>query len=112
MRCPLSTRPGVVPAPIYPTSTPDQAVYIVNHSESKVALVHLVARMRLGGYTLLDTQFVTAHLTQFGAEEIPRDSYKSRLAEALAAPAEWLSDPGWDGLADEVRRIAGKIPMS
>lgn len=51
---------------------------------SKVALVHLVARLVSGGFRLLDTQFVTAHLTRFGAIEIPRESYRLRLAEAVA----------------------------
>jgi len=50
---------------------------------SKVALVHLVARLRLGGYRLLDTQFVTPHLAQFGAVEITRARYRRLLAEAL-----------------------------
>ncbi len=50
---------------------------------SKVALVHLVARLRAGGYTLLDTQFVTAHLQQFGAVEIPRKMYRTQLDAAL-----------------------------
>jgi leucyl/phenylalanyl-tRNA--protein transferase len=58
---------------------------------SKVALVHLVARLRLGGFKLLDTQFVTSHLAQFGAQEIPRDAYKILLTRALAAPATWPS---------------------
>jgi len=56
---------------------------------SKVALVHLVARLIAGGFQLLDTQFVTAHLAQFGAVEIPRQEYKRRLALALAAKAQW-----------------------
>lgn len=56
---------------------------------SKVALVHLVARLRAGGYRLADTQFVTDHLLQFGAEEVPRHVYKRRLAEAIAWPADW-----------------------
>ncbi len=60
---------------------------------SKVALVHLVARLRLGGYQLLDTQFITAHLAQFGATEIPRADYKRALTAALAAPAQWLAAP-------------------
>ena len=60
---------------------------------SKVALVHLVARLRLGGFTLLDTQFVTAHLAQFGAREIPREAYRAMLAEAAAAPAIWTRAP-------------------
>lgn len=52
---------------------------------SKMALVHLVARLRAGGYRLLDTQFITQHLTQFGAREIPRAAYKKLLREAIAA---------------------------
>ncbi len=50
---------------------------------SKVALVHLVARLRAAGFTLLDTQFVTDHLSHFGAEEIPRAEYHRRLNDAL-----------------------------
>ncbi|HEY3911374.1 MAG TPA: leucyl/phenylalanyl-tRNA--protein transferase [Stellaceae bacterium] len=51
---------------------------------SKVALVHLVARLRLGGYRLLDTQFLTPHLARFGAIEISRARYHRLLASALA----------------------------
>ncbi len=50
---------------------------------SKVALVHLVARLIVGGYRLLDAQFHTDHLAQFGLEEIPRAAYQARLAGAL-----------------------------
>ncbi len=50
---------------------------------SKVALVHLVARLRLGGYQLLDVQFLTDHLKRFGAIEIPADDYLERLNLAL-----------------------------
>jgi len=50
---------------------------------SKIALVHLVARLIAGGYTLLDIQFVTDHLAQFGAVEIPRQIYRRRLSQAL-----------------------------
>ena len=56
------------------------------HSEtgaSKVALVHLVARLTVGGFKLLDTQFGTEHLAQFGVIEIPRAGYHTRLEEAL-----------------------------
>jgi len=70
---------------------------------SKVALVHLVARLRLGGFTLLDTQFITDHLAQFGTVEIPRAEYKRRLAEALAAPATWLPAPA--GLEGTIRSM-------
>jgi leucyl/phenylalanyl-tRNA--protein transferase len=44
-----------------------ESMFSTARDASKIALVHLVARLRLGGYRLLDTQFVTAHLTQFGA---------------------------------------------
>jgi len=54
---------------------------------SKVALVHLVERLRLGGFTLLDVQFVTPHLRRFGALEISRTRYRALLAQALGVEA-------------------------
>ncbi len=60
---------------------------------SKVALVHLVVRLRLGGFTLLDTQFVTDHLSQFGAVEVPRGAYRVLLDSAAQVKAEWISEP-------------------
>jgi leucyl/phenylalanyl-tRNA---protein transferase len=60
---------------------------------SKVALVHLVARLKASGFMLLDSQFITEHLAQFGAIEIPRQSYRDQLAEALKLPAEFYSAP-------------------
>ena len=59
---------------------------------SKVALVHLVARLRRGGYRLLDTQFLTEHLASLGAVEISRAEYRRRLAAALAVPAVFAPD--------------------
>jgi leucyl/phenylalanyl-tRNA--protein transferase len=56
---------------------------------SKVALAHLVARLTVGGYALLDTQFMTGHLAQFGAVEIPRREYRRRLAAALPLAADF-----------------------
>jgi len=56
---------------------------------SKVALVHLVERLRCGGFQLLDTQFVTGHLARFGAIELPRAEYKARLAQALQVSARF-----------------------
>lgn len=60
---------------------------------SKVALVHLVERLRSGGFVLLDTQFLTNHLAQFGAHEISRAEYKRRLARALQVAATFAPDP-------------------
>ena len=59
---------------------------------SKVALVHLAARLRHGGYQILDTQFVTDHLKAFGAIDIPRTEYHRRLARALGADAVFYSE--------------------
>jgi leucyl/phenylalanyl-tRNA---protein transferase len=56
---------------------------------SKVALVHLVRRLREGGFVLLDTQFTTPHLQQFGVVEISRADYERRLAAALQVEAAW-----------------------
>lgn len=50
---------------------------------SKVALAYLIARLRRGGFVLLDTQFVTEHLTKFGVEEIEREEFHARLDTAL-----------------------------
>ena len=72
---------------------------------SKVALVHLVARLRLGGFTLCDTQFLTAHLARFGAVEIPKAEYKQRLAAALEVPARWRLDLTEAEVAAEIRAL-------
>jgi leucyl/phenylalanyl-tRNA--protein transferase len=72
---------------------------------SKVALVHLVARLRIGGFTLLDTQFVTAHLSQFGATEVPRDDYKTLLARAVDEPATWPLGIAPDELRAELQAL-------
>jgi leucyl/phenylalanyl-tRNA--protein transferase len=58
---------------------------------SKVALVHLVARLIAGGYVLLDTQFMTEHLAQFGTEEISRAQYHQRLGRALAVEGDFYA---------------------
>jgi leucyl/phenylalanyl-tRNA---protein transferase len=79
---------------------------------SKVALAHLVARLRLGGFELLDTQFVTTHLAQFGAHEIARDDYKVLLAEALEADAHWPATLPEKALRAEFRALAGLADAS
>lgn len=56
---------------------------------SKVALVHLVRQLQAGGFTLLDTQYATAHLERFGVVEIPRGEYMRRLEEALSVETTW-----------------------
>ncbi|MBM3643775.1 MAG: leucyl/phenylalanyl-tRNA--protein transferase [Alphaproteobacteria bacterium] len=61
---------------------------------SKVALVHLVARLRRGGFKLLDCQFMTEHLRRLGAVEIVREEFHRRLAPALDAPAVFQRELG------------------
>lgn len=61
---------------------------------SKVALVHLVYEMLQNGFTLLDTQFTTAHLERFGVVEISRDEYQRKLEAALAEAATFNPQPG------------------
>ncbi|WP_084580352.1 leucyl/phenylalanyl-tRNA--protein transferase [Sphingomonas azotifigens] len=60
---------------------------------SKVALAHLVARLKAGGFCLLDCQFITDHLASLGAIEIPRDAYVALLGEALGDSTGAVSLP-------------------
>ena len=60
-----------------------ESMFTRQRDASKIALVHLVARLQSGGYTLLDSQFTTQHLQQFGAVEMTREAYKRLLSEAL-----------------------------
>jgi leucyl/phenylalanyl-tRNA--protein transferase len=60
---------------------------------SKIALVHLVARLKAGGYRLLDTQFVTEHLRSFGAIEVSRPVYHRLLDAALVGEADFAALP-------------------
>jgi leucyl/phenylalanyl-tRNA--protein transferase len=66
-----------------------ESMFHTERDASKVALVHLVARLRRGGFSLLDTQFVTSHLAQFGATEVPRRAYKQMLRQAMDHGANW-----------------------
>ena len=67
---------------------------------SKVALVHLIARLKAGGFKLLDTQFVTDHLKTFGAVEVPRRQYHKLLEAALGGEGDFAA-------LDVKRPIAG-----
>jgi leucyl/phenylalanyl-tRNA--protein transferase len=66
-----------------------ESMFSVERDASKVALVHLVARLKVGGFTLLDIQFITEHLRRFGAFEIERDAYQRRLNDALTVEADF-----------------------
>ena len=58
---------------------------------SKLALVHLVERLKAGGFCLLDTQFNTTHLSQFGAVDIPKATYEVLLDQALLVDADFYA---------------------
>jgi leucyl/phenylalanyl-tRNA--protein transferase len=70
-----------------------ESMFSDQRDASKVALVHLVARLRAGGYALLDAQFQTEHLSRFGAVEISRADYRRRLSRALARDADFFALP-------------------
>ncbi len=61
---------------------------------SKIALVHLVYRLRAGGFVLLDTQFTTDHLKRFGAIEVPKSEYGDLLEEAISVEADFYPFEG------------------
>ena len=67
---------------------------------SKIALVHLVYLLRAGDFQLLDTQFKTPHLQQFGVIEIPREMYRLQLARAVRTPAQFPSETSESGVDD------------
>ncbi|MCL4138007.1 UNVERIFIED_CONTAM: hypothetical protein GTU68_010354 [Idotea baltica] len=68
-----------------------ESMFSIATDASKIALVHLVARLLEGGYKLLDAQFHNPHLEQFGLLEIPRNEFKVLLVEALATKASFYS---------------------
>ncbi|WP_428374663.1 leucyl/phenylalanyl-tRNA--protein transferase [Lichenicoccus sp.] len=93
-----------------------ESMFSRQRDASKVALAFLVARLRLGGFRLLDTQFITSHLSQFGAVEVSRARYRGMLADATAVDAQWQQEPA--DLVGAIRRLGaacedrGVRPMS
>jgi leucyl/phenylalanyl-tRNA--protein transferase len=84
-----------------------ESMFSFERDASKVALAHLAARLKLGRFKLLDAQFMTPHLAQFGAIEVPRDDYVKLLDAAIAEEAAFPADERLGGaealalLADE-----------
>ena len=66
-----------------------ESMFSRGRDASKVALVHLLARLHAGGFTLLDTPFTNPHLKQFGVKDVPRDEFRGLLQGALAAEARF-----------------------
>ncbi len=70
-----------------------ESMFSLERDASKVALVYLCARLIRGGFLLLDTQFVTDHLKQFGAVEVERPEFHTLLERALARDADFSAMP-------------------
>jgi leucyl/phenylalanyl-tRNA--protein transferase len=68
-----------------------ESMFSFERDASKIALLHLVARLKAGGFTLLDTQFVTDHLRQFGTVELEREAFQEELEKALQIEANFHS---------------------
>jgi len=71
-----------------------ESMFSRERDASKVAMVHLVARLIQGGFRLLDCQFMTEHLRSFGAVEIPREAFRALLADAIDRPATFQRELG------------------
>lgn len=70
-----------------------ESMFSTERDASKVALVYLVARLIRGGFTLLDTQFVTDHLRQFGTIDLEKSDFHRELSRAVAGEADFLALP-------------------
>ncbi len=77
-----------------------ESMFFRRSNASKIALTHLVWRLRAGNYRLLDTQFISQHLRSLGAREIPRARYEHLLSDALAHTGDFYRSDG--GLISEV----------
>ena len=83
-----------------------ESMFSLARDTSKIALTHLVARLIAGRYQLLDTQFLTGHLSQFGAHDIPRAHYRKRLVQALAGDADFYRLPAYADGASVLQAIS------
>lgn len=81
-----------------------ESMFSFARDASKVALVHLAARLAYGGFKLLDTQFVTDHLRQFGTIELNREEFHRLLEKALDVEADFTRLP-FDADADQIIEI-------
>jgi leucyl/phenylalanyl-tRNA--protein transferase len=83
-----------------------ESMFSLERDASKVALTHLVARLKVGGYRLLDAQFITDHLAGFGAVEVSRADYGRQLAAAVSGHADFLKLPAYAGGAEALQAIS------
>lgn len=86
-----------------------ESMFSTERDASKVALIYLVARLIHGGFTLLDTQFVTDHLRQFGTIDLDKEAFHKELSQAIDGKANYLALPDTtppDEILDIVRRAS------
>lgn len=84
-----------------------ESMFSRERDASKIALVHLVARLIVGRFALLDTQFLTDHLSQFGAVDVPQEQYKRLLGRALETGADFYRFPAYADGEAALGAIAG-----
>lgn len=89
-----------------------ESMFSFKTDASKVCLIHLVARLKKGGYTLLDTQFVTGHLAKFGTLEVPKDEYNVLLSSALQRETDFYALSTKATGADVLRILDGQTDAS
>lgn len=70
-----------------------ESMFSVARDASKIATLHLIARLKHAGFRLLDTQFFTEHLSQFGVRECPNTDYQAMLASMLSRRADFRKPP-------------------
>ena len=81
-----------------------ESMFSKKPNASKIALAYLIDRLRVAGFSLFDTQFITPHLASLGAIEIPRDAYQNRLAAAIHQPVVFPKDPTAPPAQDVIQR--------
>ena len=84
-----------------------ESMFSFERDASKIALVHLAGRLIHGGFTLLDTQFVTDHLRQFGTIELDRTAFQQRLEAALKIEANFNALPH-DATSEEIVGVVSR----
>ncbi|MGB3315031.1 MAG: leucyl/phenylalanyl-tRNA--protein transferase [Albidovulum sp.] len=85
-----------------------ESMFSTRTNASKIALAYLVDRLRVTGFTLFDTQFLTPHLASLGGVEIPRAAYRAQLAEALVRDADYsaASVPSASGMVQRMTQTS------
>lgn len=82
-----------------------ESMFSREENASKVAMAYLIARLKAGGFRVLDTQFPTTHLAQFGVEEMPNEDYLAVLAECIALDADFLAAPAHSSTTSVLQSI-------